>query len=253
MPTFPNPDDVNKAFKDGVDQARTPLLAALGAGDLAAQAVLDAVNKFRTEVTERTESAKAELPKDFGEFKAKLDPSEVRKQLETYGESAKKIYDQLSEHGEETFKKLQDSSQVKKVREQVGTAQGRVGDVRSLADDVLGKVTRTFAKDEAQAEAPQAATAQTESTETETAQAETAQSGKVQTATAQNGTAQTATAQNGTAQNGTAQNGMAQNETATEKSAATKPAAKATPAAKVTAPKPTPAAKKASTTKTSGN
>jgi heparin binding hemagglutinin HbhA len=220
MPTFPKTDDVNKAFKDGVDQARTPLLAALGAGDLAAQAVLDAVNKFRTQVNERTESAKAELPKDFSEFKAKLDPSEVRKQLETYGETAKKIYDQLSEHGEETFKKLQDSSQVKKVREQVGTAQGRVedtvGDVRGLADDVLGRVTRTFAKDEA--EAPKTQTAQAESTKAETAQAETA----------------------------------------TEKPAAEKPApkpaaAKATPAAKAAAPKATPAAKKSTTTKTSGN
>jgi heparin binding hemagglutinin HbhA len=225
MPTFPKTDDVNKAFKDGVDQARTPLLAALGAGDLAAQAVLDAVNKFRTQVNERTESAKAELPKDFSEFKAKLDPSEVRKQLETYGETAKKIYDQLSEHGEETFKKLQDSSQVKKVREQVGTAQGRVedtvGDVRGLADDVLGRVTRTFAKDEA--EAPKTQTAQAESTKAETAQAETAQT-----------------------------------ETATEKPAAEKPApkpaaAKATPAAKAAAPKATPAAKKSTTTKTSGN
>lgn len=225
MPTFPKTDDVNKAFKDGVDQARTPLLAALGAGDLAAQAVLDAVNKFRTEVNERTESAKAELPKDFSEFKAKLDPSEVRKQLETYGETAKKIYDQLSEHGEETFKKLQDSSQVKKVREQVGTAQGRVedtvGDVRGLADDVLGRVTRTFAKDEA--EAPKTETAQAESTKAETAQAETAQA-----------------------------------ETAAEKPAAEKPApkpavAKTTPAAKATAPKATPAAKKSTTTKPSGN
>jgi heparin binding hemagglutinin HbhA len=225
MPTFPKTDDVNKAFKDGVDQARTPLLAALGAGDLAAQAVLDAVNKFRTQVNERTESAKAELPKDFSEFKAKLDPSEVHKQLETYGETAKKIYDQLSEHGEETFKKLQDSSQVKKVREQVGTAQGRVedtvGDVRGLADDVLGRVTRTFAKDEA--EAPKTQTAQAESTKAETAQAETAQT-----------------------------------ETATEKPAAEKPApkpaaAKATPAAKAAAPKATPAAKKSTTTKTSGN
>lgn len=227
MPTFPKTDDVNKAFKDGVDQARTPLLAALGAGDLAAQAVLDAVNKFRTEVNERTESAKAELPKDFSEFKAKLDPSEVRKQLETYGETAKKIYDQLSEHGEETFKKLQDSSQVKKVREQVGTAQGRVedtvGDVRGLADDVLGRVTRTFAKDEAEAEAPKTETAQAESTKAETAQAETAQA-----------------------------------ETAAEKPAAEKPApkpavAKTTPAAKATAPKATPAAKKSTTTKPSGN
>lgn len=230
MPTFPKTDDVNKAFKDGVDQARTPLLAALGAGDLAAQAVLDAVNKFRTQVNERTESAKAELPKDFSEFKAKLDPSEVRKQLETYGETAKKIYDQLSEHGEETFKKLQDSSQVKKVREQVGTAQGRVedtvGDVRVLADDVLGRVTRTFAKDEA--EAPKTETAQTETAQTESTKAETAQAETAQT------------------------------ETAAEKPAAEKPApkpaaAKATPAAKATAPKATPAAKKPTTTKTSGN
>ncbi|MEB3370275.1 hypothetical protein [Saccharopolyspora mangrovi] len=229
MPAFPKTEDVNKAFKEGVDQARTPLLAALGAGDLAAQAVLDAVNKFRTQVTERTESAKAELPKDFSEFKAKLDPSEVRKQLETYGESARKLYDQLTEHGEETFKKLQDSTQVKKVKEQVGTAQGKVeetvgdvrgmaDDVRGMADDVLGKVTRPFVKEETAAKTEGSETSQSETSEAEAPQAEAT-------------------------------------ETAAEKPAATKPAAaKTTPAVKSTTTKAT-TAKKSTTTapKTSGN
>ncbi|GAB3675969.1 hypothetical protein [Saccharopolyspora tripterygii] len=229
MPAFPKTDDVNKAFKDGVDQARTPLLAALGAGDLAAQAVLDAVNKFRTQVNERTESARSELPKDFTEFKAKLDPSEVRKQLETYGESARKLYDQLTEHGEETFKKLQDTSQVKKVREQVGTAQGRVentvGDVRGLADDVLGRVTRTFTKEEAEA----SGTAQSTPAEPAAKPAEAKVAPQ-----------------------------PAETEPAEAKPAATKPvepkpaAAKATPAAKPTTPKAT-TAKKSTTPKTSGN
>ncbi|MFI0470610.1 hypothetical protein ACH347_41665 [Saccharopolyspora sp. 5N102] len=169
MPAFPKTDDVNKvreqaahALGEAVEQARTPLLAALGAGDLAAQALLEAVNKVRTQLNERAEAARQDLPADFGELRDKFDPAELRKRVDAYSQTAKNLYDYLAERGEETLHRLQDQPQVKKVWDQVGTAQGKVEDtvdeVRDLADDVLGKVSRPFGKtEEAAAEEPKAA------------------------------------------------------------------------------------------------
>ncbi|MEV0086539.1 hypothetical protein [Saccharopolyspora sp. NPDC050642] len=169
MPAFPKTDDVNKvreqaahALGEAVEQARTPLLAALGAGDLAAQALVEAVNKVRTQLNERAEAARQDLPGDFGELRDKFDPAELRKRVDAYSQTAKNLYDYLAERGEETLHRLQDQPQVKKVWDQVGTAQGKVEDtvdeVRDLADDVLGKVSRPFGKtEEAAAEEPKAA------------------------------------------------------------------------------------------------
>ncbi|RKT84893.1 heparin binding hemagglutinin HbhA [Saccharopolyspora antimicrobica] len=159
MPGFPKTEDVNKvreqaekAFGDAVEQARTPLLAALGAGDLAAQALLEAVNKVRSQLNERAEAARQELPSDLDELRGKLDPAELRKRVDAYSQTAKQLYDFLAERGEETLHRLQDQPQVKKVWSQVGSAQDKVeetvDEVRDLADDVLGKVSRPFTKAE---------------------------------------------------------------------------------------------------------
>ncbi|GAA0505548.1 hypothetical protein [Saccharopolyspora thermophila] len=150
MPAFPKTEDVNKVreqaaqtFAEAVEQARTPLLAALGAGDLAAQALLDAVNKVRTQLNERS------VPADLTELRDRLDPAELRKRFDAYGQSARQLYDYLAERGEQTLHRLQEKPQVKKVWDQVGSAQGKVeetvDEVRDLADDVLGKVRRPFA------------------------------------------------------------------------------------------------------------
>ncbi|MER5391567.1 hypothetical protein [Saccharopolyspora sp. NPDC002686] len=171
MPGFPKTEDVNKVreqaektFGDAVEQARTPLLAALGAGDLAAQALLDAVSKVRSQLNERAEAARQELPNDLNELRGKLDPAELRKRVDAYSQTAKQLYDYLAERGEEALGRLQDQPQVKKAWSQVGTAQDKVeetvGEVRDLADDVLGKVSRPFGKtDETAAEAPKERTA----------------------------------------------------------------------------------------------
>ncbi|GAA4621016.1 hypothetical protein [Saccharopolyspora hordei] len=155
MPVFLKTEDVNKvreqaekAFGDAVEQARTPLLAALGAGDLAAQALLEAVGKVRTQLNERAEAARQELPRDLEDLRGKLDPVELRKRVDAYSQTAKQLYEYLAERGEETLHRLQDQPQVKKVKEQVGVAQEKVeesvGEARDLADDVLGKVSRPF-------------------------------------------------------------------------------------------------------------
>jgi heparin binding hemagglutinin HbhA len=160
MPTVPTIDDVRKAREQArsvvttaFEQARTPLLAALGAGDVATQAVLDAVGKARGQVTERADRARSavdELPTDVAGLRQKLDPAELRKLVDQYSEAAANLYAYLTEHGEKTLDRLRSQPQVKRAVEQFDQAaqvaqqraETAVGDARELADEVLGKVTR---------------------------------------------------------------------------------------------------------------
>ena len=146
MPTLPKADDVQKireqathALEGAVGQARQPLLAALGAGDLAAQAVKDTLVRIRTELDKRAESARADLPSDLNELREQLEPGELRKRLDAYTQSAVKLYDYLAERGEGALERIQSQPQVQRARTQAEAAQEKVGEV---ADDVLGKVTR---------------------------------------------------------------------------------------------------------------
>lgn len=139
-----------EALSGAAEQARTPLLAALGAGDLAARTVLDAVHKVRTEINERTESARSgtgDLPGDLNELRERLDPAELRKQVDQCAKSAVELYGYLADRGQDALGRLQAQPPVDRARSQAGTAQGRaaeaVGEVRDLADDVLGKVSRS--------------------------------------------------------------------------------------------------------------
>lgn len=158
--TMPTAKDVRKARKQAVEalntaveQVRTPLLAAIGAGDLATQAVVEAVNKARTRVTERAEATKhavEDLPTDLTGLREKLDPAELRKVVDEYTDAAQKLYQKLTDAGEDAVAKVKAQPQVKKAIEQleeaIVTLQERVGDVagdaRELAEDVLAKITR---------------------------------------------------------------------------------------------------------------
>ncbi|MFC4001770.1 hypothetical protein ACFS2C_01570 [Prauserella oleivorans] len=135
-----------------IEQIKTPLLAALGAGNLAGQAVADVLTKARERVTESSEVARKnieELPSDFESLRGRLDPAELRKLLDEYTDAALKLYHRLAEAGEETWEKLVAQPQVKRNLEQLEetlhTAQGRVdevaSDVRERIDEVVAKVT----------------------------------------------------------------------------------------------------------------
>ncbi|HET6289837.1 MAG TPA: hypothetical protein VFG15_24220 [Amycolatopsis sp.] len=136
-----------------LDQVRTPLLAALGAGNLAGQAVVGAVSKAKERVFEGSETARKnieELPHDVEGLREKLDPAELRKVIDEYTEAALKLYGKLAESGEQAWDKIATQPQVKKAIEQLeealSTAQDRVEDATSEAreriDTVLGKVTK---------------------------------------------------------------------------------------------------------------
>ncbi|GAA1980546.1 hypothetical protein [Amycolatopsis minnesotensis] len=151
--TTPKTEDVRKAVNTALDQVRTPLLAALGAGNLASQAVVDAVSKAKERVNEGSEAARKnleEFPTDVESLREKLDPAELRKVIDEYTEAAIKLYNKLAESGEQAWDKIAAQPQVKKALEQLEdalqTAQDRVdevtGDARERVDGVLGKVTK---------------------------------------------------------------------------------------------------------------
>jgi heparin binding hemagglutinin HbhA len=153
MVALPKTDDVRKVGGQAVEVLRTPLLAALGAGDLATQAVRDAVGRTRSRVNEGTEAARGavdELPRDLAGVRDRLDPAELRKLVDEYTEAAQKLYQKLAGQGEDTLTKLRTQPQVRKafdqLEEAISTLQERVGDAagdaRELADEVLARVTR---------------------------------------------------------------------------------------------------------------
>lgn len=160
--TRPSKEDLKKVREQvdtAIDQIRTPLLAALGAGNLASQAVVDAVNKakdvdgLRDSAKKSFDDAKArfdELPRDVDGVREKLDPAELRKVVEDYTEAARKLYEKLTESGEEALDQLLAQPQIKKALEQLQealeNAQDRIEDattdVRDRVEDILGKVTK---------------------------------------------------------------------------------------------------------------
>lgn len=161
MPTLlPSTEDVKKAREQAVavlntaaEGIRTPLLAAIGAGDLATHAVIDAVNKARTKVNEGTTSARETvdtLPRDLAGLREKVDPAELRKLVDEYTDAAQKLYQKLADQGEDAWGRVKAQPQVSKaidqLEEAIAALQDRVGDVagdaRELAEEVLAKVTR---------------------------------------------------------------------------------------------------------------
>jgi heparin binding hemagglutinin HbhA len=157
MPTLPTNEEWSKAREQAaqaiggaVEQARTPLMAALGASDLATQTLRDTLGKVRTRLNEGAESAKAgvnDLPTDLGGLRERLDTAELRKRVDDYTQSAWNFYSSLADRGETTFDKLRSQPQFQRAWSQVETAQGRVNgaveDMRGLADEMLGRVSRT--------------------------------------------------------------------------------------------------------------
>lgn len=150
---LPTTEDVKKAREQAVavlntaaESVRTPLLAALGAGDLATQAVIDAVTRARTKVNEGATS----VPTDLTELREKVDPAELRKLVDEYTEAAQKLYHRLADQGEGALTKIKSEPRVTKaidqLEEAIATLQERVGDVagdaRELADELRAKVTR---------------------------------------------------------------------------------------------------------------
>ncbi|ATE58527.1 MULTISPECIES: hypothetical protein [Actinosynnema] len=135
MANLPTTEELRKAGEQAASAARTPLLAALGAGDLAAKAVVEALGK----VKDRVESARAGAEDLPAELRGRFDAAELRKVVDAYTKSAVDLYQYLAEQGEHALEKLKTQPQVQRALSQVDQA---ADDANKIADDVLGKVTR---------------------------------------------------------------------------------------------------------------
>lgn len=147
-------EETRNVIETAREQIRTSLLAALGAGNLAGHAVVEAVNKAKEKVVETGEVARKnleEIPHDVEGLREKLDPAELRKVIDEYTEAALKLYNKLAESGEEAWDKFIAQPQVKKAIEQVEDAlagaqdrvEGATTEARERVDTVLAKVTKS--------------------------------------------------------------------------------------------------------------
>lgn len=148
-----NPTSEQPREHSAIEGVRTPLLAALGAGNLATQAVVDAVNKAKERMNEGSEAARKnfdEIPHDFESLRERLDPAELRKAVDEYTDAAWKLYNKLASSGEQAWDSVSSQPQIKRALDQLEealeSAQGRFEgvsvDARERFDEMLGMVTK---------------------------------------------------------------------------------------------------------------
>jgi heparin binding hemagglutinin HbhA len=103
-----------------IDDLKAPLLAAVGAADLALERVNEIVATLReragdarTDAETRVEESRArinklqeDLPSQFGDIREKLNSDELRKFAESYAEAAQSTYTKLIERGEAALERL---------------------------------------------------------------------------------------------------------------------------------------------------
>jgi heparin binding hemagglutinin HbhA len=145
-----------------IEELKAPLLAAVGAADLA----LATVNEIITTLRERAEEARTEagnrvdqrraklteavdetrgrltklqedLPKQLGELQGKLSAEELRKIAEGYAEQAQTTYAKLVERGEAAIERLRSQPAIEEV---AGRAEGYVEQAVELTQEALGTV-----------------------------------------------------------------------------------------------------------------
>ena len=145
-----------------IEELKAPLLAAVGAADLALATVNEIVatlreraEEARTDATARAEERRAklteavdetrgritklqeELPKEIGELREKLNSDELRKAAETYADAAQSTYNKLIERGEAALERLRSQPALEDVADRV---EGYADQAVELTQDALGTV-----------------------------------------------------------------------------------------------------------------
>jgi heparin binding hemagglutinin HbhA len=133
------------------DDLKAPLLAAVGAADLALERVneivatlRDRAGEARTDTQARVEESRArltrlqeDLPTQFGDLRDRLSSDELRKFAESYAETAQTTYNKLIERGEAAIERLRSQPAL-------GEAAGRVerysDQAVELTQEALGNV-----------------------------------------------------------------------------------------------------------------
>ena len=130
-----------------VDDLKAPLLAAVGAADLALERVNEIVatlreraGEARSDAEARVEESRArltrlqeDLPTQFGDLRERLTTDELRKFAENYADAAQTTYNRLVERGEAALERLRNTSAIEEGR-------GRVESYRELTEEALGNV-----------------------------------------------------------------------------------------------------------------
>jgi heparin binding hemagglutinin HbhA len=139
------------AENPNVDDLRAPLLAALGAADLALATVNDLIaglreraEETRTETRSRVEERRArlsklqeDLPEQFTELRDRFTSDELRKAAEGYLEAATSRYNELVERGEAALERLRSQ---RPFEDASARAEGYVDQAVELTQEALGTV-----------------------------------------------------------------------------------------------------------------
>jgi len=134
-----------------VEDLKAPLLAAVGAADLALERVneivatlRDRAGEARTDAEARVEKRRArinklqeELPNQFGDIRDRLTSDEVRKLAENYAETAQSTYNKLIERGEAALERLRSQPAVEDAANRV---EGYTDQAVELTQEALGSV-----------------------------------------------------------------------------------------------------------------
>jgi heparin binding hemagglutinin HbhA len=145
-----------------VEELKAPLLAAVGAADLALATVNEIVatlreraedartdasaraGERRAALTERVDEARDrlakmqdDLPKEIGELRDKLTADELRKVAESYAEAAQNTYNKLVERGEAAIERLRSRPAIEEAAER---AEEYIEQAVELTQDALGSV-----------------------------------------------------------------------------------------------------------------
>ena len=134
-----------------VDDLKAPLLAAVGAADLALERVneivatlRDRAGEARTDAEARVEESRArltklqeDLPTQFGELRERLTSDELRKVAESYAEAAQTRYNNLVERGEAALERLRSANALEEGRERVERYSDQAVE---LTQEALGNV-----------------------------------------------------------------------------------------------------------------
>jgi heparin binding hemagglutinin HbhA len=134
-----------------VDDLKAPLLAAVGAADLALERVNEIVATLRERAGDaRTDSRKSveetrarvtrlqeDLPTQFGELRERLSSEELRKFAETYADAAQTTYNKLIERGEAALERLRTQPGL---ADAAGRVEGYTDQAVELTQEALGNV-----------------------------------------------------------------------------------------------------------------
>jgi heparin binding hemagglutinin HbhA len=140
------------ADNSNIDDLRAPLLAALGAADLALATVneliadlRDRAGDTRTDTRSRVEESRArltrlqeDLPEQLRELRERFTSDELRKAAEGYLEAATSRYNELVERGEAALDRLRSQSTFEDAS---ARAQASVDQAVELTQEALGTVS----------------------------------------------------------------------------------------------------------------